>query len=185
MAWSNFRVNVAARVALIVIAITVAIWGWVVAHWLITPVVAGLLAVLLRHRAHLVSSNASHRDLSGFLTTVAHQDYSVPIAQQNKGRAFDELEQAYRVLSDEFRRLNLQKAANHQYLEAVVEHVGVALISLDDAGNVVMMNEPARALFGQPLLSRKSFGRFDPRLPELLGRLERWGSRPAARATGR
>ena len=146
------------------------IWGWVVAHWLITPIVAGLLALLLVIEL-IWYVERSHRDLSGFLATVAHQDYSVPLAQQKKGRVFDELERAYRVLSEEFRRLNLQKAANHQYLEAVVEHVGVALISLDDAGNVVMVNEPARALFGQPLLSQKSFARFDPRLPELLGRL--------------
>ena len=171
MAYSNFRVNVAARAALVVIGIGVAIWGWVVAHWLITPVVAGLLAALLLIEL-IWYVERSHRDLAGFLASVAHQDYSVPIAPHKKGRVFDELEQAYRVLSEEFRRLNLQKAANHLYLEAVVEHVGVALISLDDAGNVVMVNEPARALFGQPLLSQKSFGRFDARLPELLGRLD-------------
>ena len=170
MAYSNFRVNIAARVALIVASISVAIWGWVVPHWLITPVVAALLATLLV--IELVwYVERSHRDLSGFLTSVAHQDYSIPVAQQNKGRVFDELEQAYRVLSEEFRRLNLQKAANHQYLEAVVEHVGVALISLDDAGHIVMANEPARALFGQPLLSQRSFARFDERLPELLDRM--------------
>ena len=104
----------------------------------------------------------------------------MPLAQQHKGRVFDELEDAYRVLSGEFRRLNLQKAANHQYLEAVVEHVGVALICLDDAGNVVMVNEPARALFGLPLLSTKSFARFDARLPGLAGAARRRRPRPAA-----
>jgi two-component system, NtrC family, nitrogen regulation sensor histidine kinase NtrY len=171
MAFSNFRLNVAARTSLIVISIAVAIWGWVVAHWLITPIVAGLLAVLLLIEL-IWYVERSHRDLSGFLVSVGHQDYSVPLAQQNKGRVFGQLEDAYRVLSDEFRRLNIQKAANHQYLEAVVEHVGVALISLDDAGNVVMVNEPARALFGQPLLSARSFARFDPRLPGLLTRLD-------------
>ena len=77
------------------------------------------------------------------------------------------------MLSAQFTRLNLQKAANHQYLEAVVEHVGVALVSLDDTGQVAMMNERARRLFGQPHpLSIKSFARFDSRLPELLERLD-------------
>jgi two-component system nitrogen regulation sensor histidine kinase NtrY len=113
----------------------------------------------------------THREFTGFLNAVAHHDYSVPIPQQHKGRVFDELEQAYRVLTGEFRRLNLQKAANHEYLEAVVEHVGVALISLDDAGEIVMMNGRARRLFGEQLLSVKSFARFDEALPALLAAL--------------
>ncbi len=170
MASSNFRLHIALRVVLIVIGILVAIWGWVVAQWLITPLVAGLLALLLT--VELVwYVERTQRELTGFLNSVAHQDYSVPMPQQKKGRAFDELEQAYRVLTAEFRRLNLQKAANHQYLEAVVEHVGVALISLDDTGNLVMMNGRARLLFGEQLLSVKSFSRFDARLPELLGHI--------------
>ena len=76
-----------------------------------------------------------------------HQDFSTPPAAQNRGRGFDELESVYLSLSEEFKRLNLQKAANHQYLESVVEHIGVALICLDEAGQVVMINEPARSLF--------------------------------------
>ena len=170
MAFSNFRVNVAARTLLFVVSVSVAIWGWIGPHWLMTPLVAGILAVLLV--MELVRYvERTNRELAGFLSSIAHQDYSVPIPLQKKGRVFDELEQAYRVLTAEFRRLNLQKAANHQYLEAVVEHVGVALVSFDDAGNVAMMNEPARRLFGSQLLSLKSFARFDERLPELLERL--------------
>lgn len=170
MAFSNFRVNVAARTLLFVVSVSVAIWGWIGPHWLMTPLVAGILAVLLA--VELVRYvERTNRELAGFLSSIAHQDYSVPIPLQKKGRVFDELEQAYRVLAAEFRRLNLQKAANHQYLEAVVEHVGVALVSFDGAGNVAMMNEPARRLFGSQLLSLKSFARFDERLPELLERL--------------
>jgi len=46
MAFSNFRANVAARALLLVISISVSLWGWIGEHWLVTPVVAGLLAIL-------------------------------------------------------------------------------------------------------------------------------------------
>jgi two-component system, NtrC family, nitrogen regulation sensor histidine kinase NtrY len=171
MAFSNFRLNVAARALLLVVCISVAIWGRVGAHWEVTPVVAGLLALLLV--AELIwYVERTQRELTSFLSSIAHQDYSVPIPELRKGRVFDKLENAYRVLSAQFTRLNLQKAANHEYLEAVVEHVGVALVSLDDTGQVAMMNERARRLFGQPQpLSSKSFARFDSRLPALLDKL--------------
>jgi nitrogen fixation/metabolism regulation signal transduction histidine kinase len=89
-----------------------------------------------------------------------------------KGRLFDELEGAYRALRAELIRLNTEKAANYQYLEAVVEHVGVALICFDEHGEVVMMNEPARRLLGMPYVySWRSLARFDERMPALLERL--------------
>jgi nitrogen fixation/metabolism regulation signal transduction histidine kinase len=172
MAFSNFRVNVAARALLLVVCISVAFWGWIHAHWEVTPVVAALLAVLLLVEL-IWYVERTQRELASFLSSIAHQDFSVPIPELHKGKVFDKLEDAYRLLSAQFTRLNLQKAANHQYLEAVVEHVGVALVSLDDAGQVAMMNERARRLFGQPHpLSIKSFARFDSRMPQLLDRLD-------------
>jgi two-component system, NtrC family, nitrogen regulation sensor histidine kinase NtrY len=171
MAYSNFRLNVAARVALLVACIWIATWGRLDAHWQVTPLVAGLLVALLVTEL-IWYIERTQRELASFLSSIAHQDYSVPVSELHKGRVFDELEDAYRVLSAQFTRLNLQKAANHEYLEAVVEHVGVALISLDDTGQVAMMNERARLLFGQPHpISIKSFSRFDRRLPDLLERL--------------
>ena len=171
MAFSNFRVNVAARALLLVVCVSVAIWGRVGAQWEVTPVVAGLLALLLV--AELIwYVERTQRDLASFLSSIAHQDYSVPISELHKGQVFDELENAYRVLSTQFTRLNLQKAANHLYLEAAVEHVGIALISLDEVGNVVMINEPARRLFSLPHVpSVKTLARLDERLPALVERL--------------
>ncbi|MEO8307076.1 MAG: ATP-binding protein [Pseudomonadota bacterium] len=171
MASSNFRLNVAARVLLLTSCISIGVWGWIDEHWLVTPLVAGLIAVLLVVEL-IWYVERTLRDLSSFLSSISHHDYSVPLSELRKGRVFDKLEDAYRVLSTQFTRLSLQKAANHQYLEAVVEHVGVALVSFDDAGHVAMMNGRARRLFGTPQpLSIKSFSRFDARMPELLERL--------------
>ncbi|MEJ0009022.1 MAG: ATP-binding protein [Steroidobacteraceae bacterium] len=95
-----------------------------------------------------------------------------PPSRPFKGPIFAELQSAYRFLSEEFRRLNLQKAANLQYLEAVVEHVSIALCCMDENGYVKMTNRPARQLFGLAYLnSWHTFGRIDPRLPEILQKL--------------
>jgi two-component system nitrogen regulation sensor histidine kinase NtrY len=95
---------------------------------------------------------------------------SPPLAR--KGRVFRELESAYRLLAGKYRSLNLQRAANHQYLEALVEHVSIALICLDDNGAVTLMNGEAKALFKTPhLASLKSFGRIDPKLPAAIEEL--------------
>jgi nitrogen fixation/metabolism regulation signal transduction histidine kinase len=175
MGFSNFRLQVALRVVLLTACICTAIWGRMVAGWVVTPGVALLLAGLVA--AELIwFVERGQREMSAFLSSIAHQDYSVPIPSGATGRAFDRMERVYRLISDEFKRLNLQKAANHQYLESVIEHVGVALVSIDEAGDIVMMNEPARRLCGlQHVQSVKSFARFDPRLPALLEQLQDGG----------
>jgi signal transduction histidine kinase len=114
----------------------------------------------------------SSREFTSFLTFVAHHDFSTVAAVPYTGPGFAELQDAYRVVTSELRRLNLQKAANYQYLEAVIEHVGVALCCFDEHGLVKMMNGAARRLFEVPHLnSMRTFARVDERLPALLEQL--------------
>jgi len=175
MGFSSFRVQAGLRVLLLTASLCIAIWGWTVAQWLVTPLVAGVVALLCA--GELVwFVERGQRDLSAFLGSISHQDYSVPLLARNSGPESVRLERVYSLLAEEFKRLNLQKAANHQYLEAVVEHVGVALVSLDDTGGVAMMNEPARRLFGiSHVNGLGSFARFDPRLPGLLEHIQDGG----------
>ncbi len=171
MGFSSFRANVLMRVGLLVGLCWVVVWSILAGSLLATPVACGVLIVigtveLIRY----VEKTAS--ELRVFLSSVAHHDYSTPAAPPHKGRVFAQLQEAYRMLAGEFRRLNLQKAANLEYLEAVFEHVGVALCCFDGQGLVRMFNEPARRLFGLPYLhSRQTLARVDERLPDLIGQL--------------
>jgi len=180
MAFNSFRLQVLLRVLLLTVCLGTAVWGWVVAQWVVTPAVAVLVAALTVVEL-IWFVERSQRELSSFLSSIAHQDYSIPVPSRG-GPDFDRMERVYRQLSDEFKRLNVQKAANYQYLEAVIEHVGVALVSIDESGDLAMINEPARRLFGlQHAPSLKSLGRFDTRLPGLLENL-RDGGRDLLRA---
>ena len=168
MGLDNFRARVAVR-ALLLVALSLALaWSWKNTTWSATPLVLATLIVLCVIDLIRYVEQTS-RDLTRFLRFVGSHDFSTPPDFSRKGKVFRELQDAYKVLAEVFRRLNRQKAANHQYLEAVVEHVGVALVCFDDEGTVTMMNEPARALFAIPHLnSLQTFGRIDARLPDLL-----------------
>lgn len=171
MSFSSFRANVLARVLILVALCMVLVWGWLNTTWVATPFLCLILiAACVLEFIHYVEKIT--REFTTFLSFVAHHDYSTPVPEPRKGSVFTELQSAYRFLSEEFRRLNLQKAANLQYLETVVEHVSVALCCLDARGYVRMMNKPARQLFGLPFLnSWHTFSRIDPRLPDILRRL--------------
>lgn len=171
MRFENFRLNVGARALALFGLLGLAVWSASNTAWQVTPIVCGMLAVVfLVELVRYVES--VNREFAEFLSYVAHDDFGASPALARKGRVFRELESAYRLLADKYRSLNLQRAANHQYLEALVEHVSIALICLDGNGAVTLMNGEAKALFKTPhLASLKSFSRIDPQLPAAIEEL--------------
>jgi nitrogen fixation/metabolism regulation signal transduction histidine kinase len=175
MGFENFRLNVAARAVLLGALIAVAIWGATNTEWQVTPIVCAIVAVALV--VELVRYVESvNRELAGFLSFVAHHDFSASPPVASKGKVFRELESAYRLLAGRYRELNLERAANHRYLETLVEHVSIALVCLDSDGVVTLMNREAKSLFKTPhLASLKSFDRIDASLPEAIEKLDHGG----------
>jgi two-component system nitrogen regulation sensor histidine kinase NtrY len=171
MGFENFRLNVAGRVILLFGLIALSAWSAASTSWQVTPIVCGVLAVILL--VELVRYVESvNRAFAEFLSFVAHDDFAASPPLARKGGVFRELESAYRLLAGKYRSLNLRRAANHQYLEALVEHVSVALICLDAKGDVTLMNREAKALFRTPHLgSLKSFARIDAQLPAAIEEL--------------
>jgi len=171
MAFNNFRAHLILRVLGLAALSLLLAWSLIDTNWVATPFACGALLLLsvfdlIRYLERTTG------ELTRFLNFVAHEDFSTPVTVAYKGKVFTGLNEAYAVLTGTLRRLNLQKAANYQYLEAVIEHVGVALCCLNESGEVKMTNKPAHRLFDVPYLhSNLSFGRIDPRLPDLLMRL--------------
>jgi two-component system nitrogen regulation sensor histidine kinase NtrY len=168
MPFENFRLNVSARALALFSLIGIAVWSATHTAWQVTPIACGILAVaLLVELIRYVES--VNREFTQFLSFVAHDDFGASPALTRKGRVFRELESAYQLLAGKYRSLNLRRAANHQYLEALVEHVSVALICLDGNRAVTLMNREAKALFKTPhLASLKSLGRIDAQLPAVI-----------------
>jgi two-component system nitrogen regulation sensor histidine kinase NtrY len=171
MVFSNFRANVVVRAALLTGLIFVATWGALATDWQVTPFVAAALAILVV--VELIRYvEAVNRELGVFLDFVAHQDFSASLPVGRRGKAFEPLERAYAVLMETYRKLNRERAANHRYLESLVEHVSTALVCLDSEGNIRLMNEHAQKLFHTPQLpSVRSLRRVDAALPERIEEL--------------
>ena len=167
----HFRLQVLYRVLILVGLIFITLWSLLNTSWQVTPLVCGLITVLsIIELIHYVEK--TNRELTSFLEFIYHHDFSVNIANKGKGRVFSDLGSAYKLLTNEYQRLNLEKEAHYQYLESVIEHISVALICLDAEGSVVLMNQQAKKLFKAPYLpGTKSFKRIDKNLPEILQRL--------------
>ncbi|MGB1243020.1 MAG: sensor histidine kinase, partial [Chitinophagales bacterium] len=127
------------------------VYGVTQTEWLITNVVMGL--VLLGLIVELIYYvERTNRDLKNFLLAIKYRDFANTFTLTNLSPSHNELKEAFNIITNEFQNLRAEKESNHQYLQNVVEHVGIALICFDNDGKIQLMNQAAQRMLHKPYL---------------------------------
>jgi nitrogen fixation/metabolism regulation signal transduction histidine kinase len=146
MAYSRFQTGILLRVAGLVASL--AILGWLVAKtdWYVTILLVAAATVI---QAVLLTRFAtqSGREVARFLDAVAFGDNSASFSALSHDSAFAELGAAMARVLDQLRTGQAERAEQAQYLQTLISHVPVALISVDEEGSVQLLNLAARRLF--------------------------------------
>jgi two-component system, NtrC family, nitrogen regulation sensor histidine kinase NtrY len=147
----GFRTNIIVRVALIFllglgasyIAMNTAFW--LVSVWMIAFTILSLVALIRFLEKY-------RRELSNFLMSIQQNDFTNTYPSNSNMK--NDLYHAFNVISTEFKKVRSQKESNFHFLQAIVEHTGVALICYSEESlKVKLMNEAAKNLFNKPYLT--------------------------------
>jgi len=141
----RFRFQIALRVGgLIAAALALAyLIGWTQLYE-VAVLVGLLMAYQVANLVHYVEKIT--RDLTRFLESVRYADFSQGFTSEGRGPLFARLRDAFEEVTSEFRRIRAEKEEQVRYLENVVQHLGIALISYRADGTVELMNTAARRL---------------------------------------
>ena len=90
--------------------------------------------------------------LARFLESVRYHDFSLSPGIEGLGGSFADLNSTFREISGQFQRAREEKEEQYRYLQTVVQHVGVGLLSLRDDGAVDLFNHAAKRLLRVPHL---------------------------------
>ena len=88
----------------------------------------------------------ANRGLARFLQAVRYQDFSLSPGIEGLGGSFVDLNAAFREISGKFQQTREEKEAQYRYLQTVVQHIGVGLLSLRSDGSVDLLNNVAKRL---------------------------------------
>jgi two-component system, NtrC family, nitrogen regulation sensor histidine kinase NtrY len=172
---TNFRLNIALRILLIIglgcgaVYVATQTYFWLVSVW-----IALLALVLLIELIRYVER--SDKDLLNFLLAIRQSDFASVYPVANTRNSQVRLRLAYQEILEVFKRLRSEKEFGHHYLQTVVEHVNVALICYDSSETIVLMNEAARQLTGKPFLRTvESIERLHPLLLRAVRKLRPGG----------
>lgn len=89
-------------------------------------------------------TTAINRKLARFFESVRYSDFTVKFRSDNKlGKSFEEVNQQFNGVLEAFRQARAEKEANLHYINTIVQHVNVGLLSYDSSGNIELINNAA------------------------------------------
>lgn len=145
MLHKRFRLQVALRVAVLAgLAFGVVYLAIGLELYVAAALVGGLLVGVTISLVQYVEKVT--RDITRFLESVRYADFSRRFISGGRGPIFEDLREAFEEVTQAFREIRAEKEEQVQYLENVVRHVGVALLSYRTDGRVELMNTTARRL---------------------------------------
>lgn len=172
MAFSRFRIQIVLRIILLSVVLCLEAYVILQTEWLVSAILLGLVAMLIgvEMTRYVEKTN---RDLTSFLQSIRHHDFTASFSTSRRGPTYDDLQDAFNDIIREFRQLQAEKESHYQYLQTVIENIGVALICFNDQEEVILMNQAAKDLLAKPYIKKvNSLERVDEGLPDVFRRLE-------------
>ncbi len=109
--------------------------------------------------------NKSTRDLNSYFQSILQDDFSTSFTTRHRGKVYQELYNSMKLVNQKLSDLSTAKEIQFHYLETIIAHIRVALISFDDNEYIFLINNAAKKLLDKPVLNNmKSIERANPKI---------------------
>jgi len=170
MVYKNFRLNIIIRIILLVATITACALFIVQAEYVRLVYLALLVILLLVELFYYI--DRINRDLSQFLISVLHDEYTLAFKEKGRGKSFRGLYKSMNDISIKLKTLSKEKETRNQYLFSLIEQVKVGIISYEPSGRVHLVNKAFNELLATPTIQAGSDLKVsEPELSTIFGRI--------------
>ena len=168
----NFRLNIILRVA--VLGLTITLLFYLIFYTVLYASIVVLSIIIVFQLYSLIYYvEKTNRDLSRFLSAIEHSDFSQTFIDTSLGSSFKDLYKSFNKVIMKFQSTRSEKEEHLRYLETVMQHVGVGLISYNQSGEVQFINNAAKRLLKVTHLNNiSSLSKISQTLTEKLFALE-------------
>ena len=159
MGFSRFHAGVVVRAAALCLTLVVTAQMLARTQWYLTIALciaaAGVELVLM-----IRFVTQSSREVARFLEAVSYDDTTQSFSGLSHDGVHDELGAAMTHVMDLLRTGRAEREAQVRYLQTLIAHVPVSLVSVDEHGRVRLLNMAARRLFETALSMSAQFSRY-------------------------
>ncbi|MEM8493259.1 MAG: ATP-binding protein [Pseudomonadota bacterium] len=161
MTLKNFALRLTIRVMALAAVIGALVYTLLATGYAVISLLLGILAALLL--SDIVRRlGRTNRELTRFLDSIRYADFGQRFQMPQAGSGFEELGEVFTEIVRRFQILRNDQEESLRYLKALMEHVPVPLLSLNQDEKITLHNNAARRLFGSARIERladlSSFG---------------------------
>jgi two-component system, NtrC family, nitrogen regulation sensor histidine kinase NtrY len=150
MAFKNFRAQIILRVLLLAAILTLLAWCLVNDHFL--RAVYGGVAAIISVVEFIWYVDRFNRDISSYLISLMQNDFTTHFQSRGRSKSFNELYECLNRIAAIFRSISAEKEVQFRFLEMLVEHLRVGIISIDHTGKIVLANQAMKDLLQKDVL---------------------------------
>lgn len=166
MVFKNFRLQIIIRIALLAVVLFALIWCWLDAHYLRSIYAAVAMVIIIVEFIRYV--DRFNRDVNTFMLSLLQRDFTTHF-QSRKGKTFEELYHTLNRISGVFKTISAEKEAQFRFLEMLVAHLRVGILSINESGKIHLANQAVKDLLQRDILfSLRSLESSQPALVQTL-----------------
>lgn len=144
---NKFSINILLRILLLTLSTITGVWVWATLG--AVPGLAVCILICMQIYGMYYYINRVNRKLTLFLESIRYEDFSIRFSADNKlGKSFQALNHQFNEVLEAFRQTRAEKEANLKYIDTIVQHISIGVLSFDAEGRIELINPAAFRLLG-------------------------------------
>ncbi len=143
----SFRIKIVLRI--ILLSLSIFLLFYLNQKGIFAATIFILAAIIILQVVFLIRFvETTNRELSKFFLSIKHSDFSQSFLKKNLGPSFTDLSNSLSNVINQFQQARSEKEEHFQYLQTIVKHIATGMISFRENGNIELMNDAAKRIFG-------------------------------------
>jgi len=146
MIYKHFRLVIFFRVLLLLVNTLFVVYFYSKGEFITTWFLVGVL--LIQTYMLIYYAEQSNRRLIKFLDSIKYHDFATTFSSNVKGKTYEHLNASFNEVIQLFKNTRAEKEAQYNYLQTVIQHVSIGIIAYRKDGEVDIVNNAIKRLFG-------------------------------------
>jgi len=145
MTFNTFRSSVTIRLVFMIITTFLILWLFESHNYITATISIGVLVIQFILLIKYVEQ--TNRKLTRFFENIKYNDFTSSFVSDNKGETFNQLNQSFNQVIQQFVKTRAEKEEHHNQLQTIVQHISIGILTYRKDGHIDIYNNAVKQIF--------------------------------------